>query len=96
MRELQKAVHDNAVKHGFWENPINVGEKIALIHSELSELLEAFRKPERDDLNTGEELADTVIRVMDLAQYLGIDLQSEVEKKHTYNLTRPFKHGKRF
>jgi len=93
--ELQKAVHDNAVRHGFWESPVNLGEKVALIHSELSELLEVFRDPEAEG-TVGEELADTVIRVMDLAQYLGIDLFHEIEAKHKININRSHKHNKRF
>jgi NTP pyrophosphatase (non-canonical NTP hydrolase) len=42
------------------------------------------------------ELADIIIRVGDLAHRLGIDLDSVVELKHAYNVTRPFKHGKAF
>ena len=39
------------------------------------------------------ELADAVIRLGDLAQTLGIDLQREVIRKMNYNQIRPFKHG---
>jgi len=39
------------------------------------------------------ELADIVIRVMDLAEALGIDLEGAIERKHAYNVTRPHKHG---
>lgn len=37
--ELVGRAHDNAVKHGFWDPPLNFGTAIALIHSELSEAL---------------------------------------------------------
>lgn len=43
-----------------------------------------------------DELADTVIRVFDLAGWLKIDLEQHIALKHQYNLTRPFLHGKRF
>ena len=39
------------------------------------------------------ELADVVIRVMDLAEYYGIDLEKVIAEKHAFNKTRPFKHG---
>lgn len=43
------------------------------------------------------ELADVVLRVMNLADDLGIDLQDAIELKHNYNETRSFLHGgKRF
>lgn len=41
--ELVGRAHDNAVKHGFWDPPLNFGTAIALIHSELSEALEEER-----------------------------------------------------
>lgn len=43
-----------------------------------------------------DELADAVIRIADLAGYLGIDLEKHVELKLRYNKTRPYKHGKKF
>lgn len=39
------------------------------------------------------ELADIVIRVLDLAEYYGIDMGEAIAQKHAYNLTRPYKHG---
>ena len=42
-----------------------------------------------------EELADIVIRVLDVSRRLGIDIMRAIAVKHTYNVTRPFRHGKR-
>lgn len=41
--EIVDRAHQNAVKHGFWENPPEFGTAVALIHSELSEALEEMR-----------------------------------------------------
>lgn len=41
--DLVKNAHQNAVEHGFWDDPPEFGTSIALIHSELSEALEEVR-----------------------------------------------------
>lgn len=45
--ELVKKAHENAVQHGFWENPPEFGTSVALIHAELSEALEEVRAGNR-------------------------------------------------
>jgi len=43
-----------------------------------------------------DELADTIIRICDLAEYMGIDLEWHLKKKIAYNKKRPYKHNKKF
>jgi len=78
-------------QQGFWECD-NFGEKIALIHSEVSEALEAHRSGNKENL--AEELADTILRVMDIAGRLQLPLGKALMDKAQFNLTRPYKHGK--
>ena len=84
--------------------PDFIPAKLALIHSELSEALEAYRKngipnvdgQEKVVMGQGsfqEELADAVLRIFDLAGLLRIQIGSCILEKHTYNRTRPHRHG---
>ena len=73
-------------------------QAIALMHSELSEALEADRKDLMDDKLTHRkglevELADAVIRIMDFTQGKDMDLDNTIAEKLAYNTTRPYLHG---
>jgi NTP pyrophosphatase (non-canonical NTP hydrolase) len=74
LEDVAYMVHKNAVEKGFWE-PLSRMEKedhivfylkqIAMIHSEVSETLEAIRK-EKGEHEVVEEMADIIIRLLDL------------------------------
>lgn len=70
-----------------------VAEKLCLIHSEVSEAMEGARKnlpddklPHRPMLEV--ELADAVIRILDLCGALSLDLDGAIMEKRQYNAKR--------
>lgn len=97
-------VHHVAKSKGFWEDGVerNNGEMLCLIHSEISEALEALRHGNPPDDKVPEftgvetELADAVIRIMDLAHARGWRVAQAIEAKMKFNAGRPYKHGKEF
>lgn len=100
---LARQVHENAREKGFWDQPRNNGEMVALMHEELSEALSYLRKdPEKADSHCPEyrgvevELADVIIRLMDMAHSRGYDVAEALVSKMAYNQGREFKHGKKF
>jgi len=87
--------HRIAKEKGWWDNERNDGELIALMHSELSEALEAMRNHGKKE-ELAEELADCCIRIFDYCGSRNIDLESSLLKKIDYNKTRVYRHGKKF
>lgn len=85
--------HGLAKEAGWHDKPREVGTMLALIHSEVSEALEGFRKDLMDDHLPNRkmaevELADAVIRIFDLAGSCGFDIGGALVEKLQYNTQR--------
>jgi NTP pyrophosphatase (non-canonical NTP hydrolase) len=83
--------------------------KLALIGDEVSEALKVHREEyegvegpmlnhmtEQQEKDFTEELADIVIRTLDLAGGLGLDIGHSITDKIKKNKKRPHRHGKRY
>ena len=98
LKVMGDEILSNKLAHGWkvtgpddWCDPHEVPAVLSLIHSEVSEALEAFR--EKDIAHFAEELADVMIRTVGLSHGLEIDLEFEIAKKMLKNKNRPFQHG---
>lgn len=102
LNELAIKIHSDNVQAGWWKdkdgvdirnNPYCFSNKLALCHSELSEALEADRKglndshlPHRDGREV--EIADAIIRLLDLCGAYNLDIGGALVEKSLYNLKR--------
>lgn len=100
--KLSEVCHGASKSSGWWTDirtgedltkNFNVGEKLCLIHSEISEAMEGARKGLMDDHLPHRsmfevELADALIRIFDLAGASKIDLGGAIAEKLDYNANR--------
>jgi NTP pyrophosphatase (non-canonical NTP hydrolase) len=101
---LSALLHETAIEKGFWDKPKNFdvfGNKLALIHSEVTEVLEAIRKNKGSE-KIVEEMVDILIRTFDLyasmrnSGFVYHSLDEVLFKKMEINKERPKLHGNLF
>jgi NTP pyrophosphatase (non-canonical NTP hydrolase) len=98
--ELQKEVHRVAKDKGWYDEPRDPMASLMLVVTELAEAAEQLRVDAKPIYREGTkyegvavELADAVIRIMDLCQWMHYPLATAILMKHDYNKTRPHRHG---
>lgn len=103
--KLTRVLHSTAVEKGWWNPGKSVPEQLVMMHSEISEALEEYRKEdngvhsfyysgaEEKPEGFGVELADLGIRMLDTCGAYDLDLLNFICKKALFNLTRSYRHG---
>ena len=101
---LSALLHETARQKGFWDGEYThdkIGNKLALVHSEVTEVLEAIRKNKGSE-HVVEEIADIIIRILDVYAAMRNEeqvlhsLDEILEKKININKERPRLHGNLF
>ena len=101
---LAALLHETAREKGFWDGEYShdkVGNKLALVHSEVTEVLEAIRKNKGSE-EIVEEMSDVIIRLLDIYAAMRNEetilhsLDEILEKKININKDRPKLHGNLF
>ncbi len=92
LNEKMRQVRELADAKGFSSSPDRIWEMLALIHTEVSEATDAYKKGEPID-HVGEELVDAIIRILHLMSALGLDAEQCFSDKMKKNWDRPFKYN---
>jgi NTP pyrophosphatase (non-canonical NTP hydrolase) len=101
---LAAMLHETAIEKGFWDGDYSndkIGNKLALVHSEVTEVLEAIRKSKGSE-HIVEEMADVIIRLLDVyaamrnEEQVTHSLDEILEAKININKERPRLHGNLF
>ena len=101
---LSAVLHEIAREKGFWDGEYShdkIGNKLALVHSEVTEVLEAIRKSQGSE-KVVEEIADVIIRLLDVyaamrnEEAIMHSLDEILDKKININKERPRLHGNLF
>lgn len=77
---------------GFGADESRIWEMFALIHTEVSEATNAYKKGEPID-HVGEELIDAVIRILHMISVLGLNPDDLFDDKMKKNWARPYKYN---
>lgn len=92
LNTYMRQVRELADIKGFGSDPERIWEMLALIHTEVSEATDAYKKGEPMEI-VGEELVDATIRILHLLSALDQDAEALYQRKMARNWERPYKYN---
>lgn len=97
LNNLRDEAYKTSIKHGFWKERKKAGvygevTALALVISEVCEAIERLRRGR----NNVDEIADSIIRLLDYCGFKQYDIDTAVTKKMAKNKRRPYLHRRRF
>lgn len=107
LTRLSRKIRANCATHGFTKpDTSNISEKLMLVSDELSEAHEFARDGNFESFSGGAdgtkpdgfpmEIADAIIRLLDICAGFDIDIAEVIQIKMQYNESRPIRHGRNF
>ena len=85
-----REVREMADAKGFSSDHVRTWEMLALVHTEISEATDAYKKGQTLE-KVGEELIDAIIRILHLLSALDLDAEELFQHKMKVNWERPHK-----
>ena len=85
-----REVREMADAKGFSSDHDRIWEMLALVHTEVSEATDAYKKGQTLE-KVGEELIDAIIRILHLLSALDLDAEELFQHKMKVNWERPHK-----
>ena len=92
LNDYMRQVRHLCDEKGFSSDPEQFWQMLALIHTEISEAADAYKKGQPLEV-VGEELIDAVIRILHMLSAMNMDAEALFQAKMAKNWARPYRYN---